>query len=784
MRVRQIIFRRRRLGIESLKNGTEKGGMELEMARPGLRDLNLQARVGAYLRRDARPDALAGLTVAIMGVPQAMAYALIAGLPPIYGLYTAIVTCVVAALIGSSKHLVTGPTNALCMVILSLTAPLPAKYGLSLFEIVLLLTFLTGLIQLGFGLLRMGTIVRYVSNAVVVGFTAGAGILIATNQLKNIMGVSLDGHVERFHEVIWETIKRIPDTNVHALGLGVLTALLVLYLPKVNKRLPGALLGVVITTLLAYLLGWHEASMGDRKVEIVRDIEPISGTLDLFHFPQFLTEPNLELVRELGSGALALALLGLIEAASIARAVAATSGQRLNFTREFVGQGAGNIVGSFFSCFAGSGSFTRTAVCFRSGGRTRMAAVFSAIWTTLTVLLLAGWANYIPKASLAGILVVIAYSMIDKHRLALAWKTSRNSRFILFGTLGSTLVLPLEFAIFVGVGLSIVILLRVTGRTRLTQLVPRHGGGFEELPFQRAAPSPVVTVNMEGALYFAAAEDLDYELLGAITPETRVVVLRMKRLRAVGSTAMAILGHFWELLRKRNIYLVVCGIERELHDAMTHSGLRERIGEENIFWADNKLHQSTELALARAGSIVERERAEALREAGGAAVRDDTAGFTARDILNRRAIRFGNGHQLREAIWLMSEMHKHSDPATPQPLFLQDNEARLFGQLSPWRLIDQMMRELDHDHLAAVDDKELGECLRVHLTRRINTIARRDLPDLTADSHLGELLQAMLRHGDPVLPICDGEGRIMGLVEQFPLLRVLAEKLEPGEASE
>ena len=163
MRVRQIIFRRRRPGIESLKNGTEKGGMELEMARPGLRDLNLQARVGAYLRRDARPDALAGLTVAIMGVPQAMAYALIAGLPPIYGLYTAIVTCVVAALIGSSKHLVTGPTNALCMVILSLTAPLPAKYGLSLFEIVLLLTFLTGLIQLGFGLLRMGTIVRYLS---------------------------------------------------------------------------------------------------------------------------------------------------------------------------------------------------------------------------------------------------------------------------------------------------------------------------------------------------------------------------------------------------------------------------------------------------------------------------------------------------------------------------------------------------------------------------------------------------------------------------------------------
>ena len=155
----QTIFRSCWPVIESLKNQTEKGGMGLAMARPGLRDLNPLARVGAYLRKDARPDAVSGLTVAIMGVPQAMAYALIAGLPPIYGLYTAIVTCVVAALVGSSNHLVTGPTNALCMVILSLTAPLPAKYGLSLFEIILLLTFLTGLIQLGFGLLRMGTIV-------------------------------------------------------------------------------------------------------------------------------------------------------------------------------------------------------------------------------------------------------------------------------------------------------------------------------------------------------------------------------------------------------------------------------------------------------------------------------------------------------------------------------------------------------------------------------------------------------------------------------------------------
>ncbi len=750
------------------------------------RNLNLPGKVMGYLRGDARADAIAGLTVAIMGVPQAMAYALIAGLPPVYGLYTAIVTCTVAALVGSSNHLVTGPTNALCMVILSLTAPLVenGNTNLSLIEVVLLLTFMTGVIQLGFGLLRMGGIVRYVSNSVVVGFTAGAGILIATNQLKNIMGVSLEGvHAERFHEVLWATIQRIPETNLFALLLGVLTAVMVVVLPKVHKKIPGSLVAVVLTALLAYVFGWHDPSMGKNKVEIVRDIEPISASLDIFHLPQFFLEPDYNVIRGLGSGALALALLGLIEAASIARAVAATSGQRLDFTREFVGQGASNIAGSFFSCFAGSGSFTRTAVCFKSGGRTRMAAVFSAIWTALTVLLLAGLANYIPKASLAGILVVIAYSMIDKHRLALAWKTSKNSRLILFGTLAATLVLPLEFAIFVGVGLSIVILLRVTGKTDLTQLVPRHGGGFDELPFQRAAPSPVVTVNMEGALYFAAVEDLDYELLGALTPETRVVVLRMKRLRAVGSTAMAILGHFWKLLRDRNIYLVVCGIGRELSEAMTQSGLRERIGEQNIFWADNKLHQSTELALARAWNIVEKEKKEArkaakAKEAGQTRELASTkVDLAARDILNRRAIRFGNEHQLREAIWLMSEMHMHTDRATPQPLFLQDNEAKMAGQLSPWRLIREMTRDFDHQALADADDKKTAEVLRTHLTTRINSICRTELPKLTVSSGMGELLKAMVDGEDQVLPVCDDSGRIMGLVEQYPLLRALAQRM-------
>jgi len=740
-------------------------------------------RTVQWARLDARHDAVAGLTVAVMGVPQAMAYALIAGLPPVYGLYTAVITCIVAAVLGSSNHLVTGPTNAICMVVLSLTAHLSDRYKINVLEVVLLLTFLTGLIQICFGLLRMGGIVRYVSNSVIVGFTAGAGILIATNQIKNVFGYDFgdnEGHVKTYYDVVVETVRNMPHTNPNALILAAITVVVVVVGPKINKRIPAALLGIVLAGGLAYLLGWHEA--GPRKVDIVKDIKEISlETLELgkFHLPELIRHPNLELTREIGMGALALAILGLIEAASIARAIASQSGQRLDFTREFAAQGAGNVVGSFFLSFAGSGSFTRSAVCFKSGGRTRMAAVFSAFWTALMVVALAPFANYIPKASLAGLLVVIAYTMIDKQRLALTWKSGANSRLVLMGTLISTLVLPLEYAIFVGIFLSIVFLLRIIGQADLTQLVPGDQEGFEEVPFNRAPVSPVAVVNMEGDLYFAAVEDLDYELLRVIKPETRVIVLRMKRLRAVGSTAMAMLTHFWELLHSRNIHLVVCGIEEEMHTIMTNSGLLKEIGEQNIFYADNKLFQSTELAMARAWSIVKSGEVEA--PAGGEAA-PESRSIMAGDLVSKRCIRFGSSHPLREGVWLMSQLYQRSRLVETQTMFLQDREGKLGAGLTTWDLLRELGRGLGeasgHPGLNAT-----AKALRTNFETRLDKIARSDVPRFTVRTPLNELVKTSLKDDLRVLPICDDEGRIIGVVDQTALIRGIGKMLgiEPDQ---
>jgi SulP family sulfate permease len=742
-------------------------------------------RVIAFLdlfRQNIRADAIAGLTVAVMGVPQAMAYAMIAGLPPVYGLYTAIVPCLIAAAFGSSNHLVTGPTNAMCMVIFSLTASLPQRYNVSQLEIVLALTFMTGAFQFVFGTMKLGGIIKYVSNSVVVGFTAGAGILIAANQLKNLMGVKIAaGQGGHFFSTLWATAQQIQQTNPCAFAVGLVTILMLVGFRRWAPRLPGSLIALTAVTVLAWSLGWFGDGAGGYRVKIVRDIQEITPSLDIFGIPQMFLRPNLDLLRELSTGALALAILGLVESASIARSIAASSGQRLDFTREFKFQGVANLVGSFFHCFAASGSFTRSAVCYQSGARTRMAAGMSGLFTAAVILLFGSLANFIPQAGLAGILMVIAFTMIERERLVMTWRSGSNSRIVLGGTLAATLLMPLETAVFAGVMLSIVILLRITGKPDLTQLVQHPEYGFEEVPFNRAAPSPIAIINLEGDLHFAAAEDLDYELLQALRPETRVVVLRMKRLRAVGSSAMAMLEHFHKLLRSRGLQLIVCGVEDDMSRVLTGSGLRKLIGEQNIFYADNRIFQSTELAIARAKGIVEMQRARS-EEATATVQQETLTGTTAGDLMQKRCLRFGANHQIREAMWLVSQFQKKMGTVHPQTVFLQDREGRLCGEVSVRSMLRGLASAVPEDNVAALDDRALGQALEFRLYDSVGTIARKDPVNLQRQTPMAEAFSQAARHSFRSMPVSDAHGRLTGIFDEMAMLHGLAKLLQAGQS--
>jgi sulfate permease, SulP family len=742
----------------------------------------LPAHGMAYARNSLHGDVMAGLSVAVMGVPQAMAYALIAGLPPIYGLYTAIIPCFVAAVFGCSSHLVTGPTNAVCMVILSLTATMPHRYDVSHLEIVLALTFLTGVFQALFGFLKLGGVARYVSNSVIVGFTAGAGVLIVVNQLKGLMGVQLaEGQGGHFLVTFWATLQRVHEANPYALVIGLLTILMLVGFRRWLPKWPGSLIAVVVVGAAAWLAGWSEPGMGDLRVSIVRDIQEITPTFDLFMVPEMFTHPNLNLLRELFGGALALAILGLVESTSISRAIAASSGQRLDFNREFAAQGIAKMVGSFFHCFAATGSFTRSAVCYHSGGKTRMAAVNSALFTALTLAVFGPFANYIPLSSLAGIIVVTACTMIQRDRLSMTWRSGKNSQIVMGGTFASTLLMPLENAVFAGVLLSIVILLRITGKPDLTQLVQHPDYGFEEVPFNRAAPAPVAIINLEGDLYFAAAEDLDYELLQALKPETRVVVLRMKRLRAVGSSAMAMLEHFQQLLHARGIHLIVCGIEEEMTSVLTGSGLRKLIGEQNIFYADNRIFQSTELALARAMTIVDMQRSRS-ESVAVAAQKETLVATAAADLMQKRCLRFGSRHQLREAMWLISQFQKRMGTGHPQTVFLQDEDGRLCAELSVRSILRSLASVLPDDGRPMPDDARLAALLEPRLFAGIGEIAGKNPVSLDARTPLAEVFLRAARNGFRPMPVSDQHGRLSGVFDEMAMLRGLTRLLQARQA--
>jgi len=408
-------------------------------------------------RQSVKDDFLAGLTGAVIVLPQGVAFAAIAGLPPEYGLYTAMVTPIVAALFGSSYHLVSGPTTAISIVVFAAISRYAEPGTPEFVSLALTLTFLAGVYQLAFGLARLGALVNFVSHTVVIGFTAGAAILIATSQMQHILGIELPPGESFLHTwmdlaALWRSI----DPYVLGVALATLASALVvrLFAPK----LPNLLIGMVVGSLAALGLGHYTDT-----IELVGEIP---AQLPPFHLPEF----SLATLRTLAPEAFAVALLGLIEAVSISRAIATRSNQRIDSNQEFIGQGLSNVVGSMFSSYAGSGSFTRSGINYDAGARTPMSAIFAALMLMGIVLLVAPLTRYLPVAAMGGVILLVAWNLLDFHHIGNVLNFSRSETAILVTTFLCTLFLELEFAIYIGVLLSLVFFLAKTSTPSIPTL--------------------------------------------------------------------------------------------------------------------------------------------------------------------------------------------------------------------------------------------------------------------------------------------------------------------------
>jgi SulP family sulfate permease len=398
-----------------------------------------------------KSDLLAGLTGMVVLLPQGVVFAMIAGLPPIYGLYSAMVIPVVAALFQSSNHLISGPTTAMSLVVFSTISAFAEPTTSEFIMLAIGLTLLAGIIQLVLGLAKMGSLINFVSHSVIVGFTAGAAILIATSQIKLILGVSMPRGLE-FYDSWLYIFGHLPEINYTVFLVGTSTLLAAIVLKAISKNIPYLLLAMIGGSVLNYFIGGQEVG-----VEMVRELP---RGLPAFSIPAL----SLHEVQMIMPGAFAIALLGLIEAVAIARAIGMQSGQRINGNQEFISQGISNITGSFFSSYMGSGSFTRSGVNYQAGGKTPLAAIFAAVLLVLVLIFVAPMAGYLPIPALGGIILLVAYNMIDFVHVRSIIKSSKRETIVMGITFLATLLFHLEFAIYFGVFFSLIFFLQETSR--------------------------------------------------------------------------------------------------------------------------------------------------------------------------------------------------------------------------------------------------------------------------------------------------------------------------------
>ncbi len=552
-----------------------------------------------YRAPDLRLDFVAALTVAVVAVPQSMAYALIAGLPVQYGLYAAIVPCIVGSLWGSSAQLVTGPTNAISLVVFSSLSGIVDPYTAPYIQLAFTLALLTGVIQIALGMARLGVLVNFVSHSVVIGFTAGAGVLIAIKQLKNLFfdpsfAASLP-RTDTIIELFWQVIQNLHHIHPATLFLGLLSigviVLLRRFWPASWGPAPGPLVAMiacgVVVAVFAREIG--SVDLGTTGQWVAGGLFGSAGaTMVVGEIPQTLPPLSMPIVndwgllRDLFSAALAISLLGLLEAVSIAKAIASRTRQRLDGNQEFVGQGLSNISAAFFSAYSGSGSFTRSAVNHRAGAVSPLSGVYAGIVVAVTVLLFANLAAYLPIAALAGMLLVVAYGMVDRHALKLSLTATRSDRAAVIVTFLATIFLHLEYAVFIGVGLSIVLYLARISRPDVRRWSPPESMTGGEASPQPCPQLPVIQV--DGSIFFGSISFVKESLLRILRahPQTSHLVIRMGAVNHLDASGAHGLLEIIDELRQRGGNLLLLEPKMEILHVLDNAGLLEMIGTSNI----------------------------------------------------------------------------------------------------------------------------------------------------------------------------------------------------------
>jgi len=528
-------------------------------------------------RETVHADMLAGLTGAAIALPQGVAFAAIAGMPPEYGLYTCMVPAIIAALFGSSWQLVSGPTTAASIIMFASLSGMAVPGSEKYVAMAITLAFMVGVMQLVMGMVRLGALVNFISHSVVVGFTAGAACLIAAKQAKEFLGIDIPDGMHLFNtiEFLWVNWEQLHPLVMLVSIITLLTGILA------QRRLGGmSMIAALLTGSAAAVL--FNLAFGEQTSSIAM-VGALPQQLPPLSMPQF----SFETFRQLSPLALAMTLFALTEAVSIARSISLKSGQPINGNQEFIGQGLSNIFGSFFSSFVATGSFNRSGANYDAGARSPLAAVMAGVLLIVLVLLLAPLTSHLPKAAVSGLLFLVAWRLINFAQIHKILRADRNEAIILGVVFFGTVFFSIEFAILAGVILSLMTFLRKTSRPRLSPRVPDPESRTRKFIYGQFHPEcpQLKILRLDDSLYFGSVAHVG-ELLRRYRehyPEQKHLFLLTKGIAQVDVAGAELL--IKEVRERRDLGgdFYMYQLRDTASKVFNRGGYRDEIGEANIF---------------------------------------------------------------------------------------------------------------------------------------------------------------------------------------------------------
>ncbi|MEM7102401.1 MAG: solute carrier family 26 protein [Bacteroidota bacterium] len=537
--------------------------------------------IKTYNKRFLASDLMAGLTVGVMLVPQGMAYAMIAGLPPIYGLYASIVPLIIYAFLGTSRHLAVGPVAMVSLLIAAGVGQLANQETEQYIALAISLALLVGLIQVAMGIFRLGFLVKFLSHPVISGFTSAAALIIGFSQLKHLLGIDIE-RSHHIHEILISAIQNFSDINWVTLGIGIGGILTIIILKKIHKSIPSAMIVVAIGILIVYFF-----ELTNLGVTIVGDVPK---GLPIFGVPEFSSDTIINLLPM----ALTIVIISFVESIAIAKAI---QSKHKNYeiipNQELIALGAANVGGAFFQAFPTTGGLSRTAVNDQAGAKTGMASIFSAVLIGLTLLFLTPLFFFLPTSLLAAIIMVAVFGLIDTKQVRYLWKADRRDLVMLLVTFFATLSLGIETGILIGVVLSLGMVIYQSTKPHIAVLgqVPgteyyRNINRFKELKVRE----DVLIFRFDAHLYFANADYFKKSLNQKILNKgdnLRLTILDTDSINHIDSSGLHTLEEIWDDMQNRNIAFYFTSMKGPVRDILYKSGLSQKMGDGCFFMTIN-----------------------------------------------------------------------------------------------------------------------------------------------------------------------------------------------------